>query len=178
MCPLLPVAFALGANLGDRGASLAAAAGALVASGIVSDPLLSSVYETSPLGEAQPAYLNQVLVGRSRAGPRELLDLARAIEERLGRVRDGTRWGPRVIDVDLLVVGGEVRREPDLVLPHPGIAARRFVLEPWAEVDPRFVVPGLGRSVDELLAELLARGDRSTVERRSPADLSRERRGS
>jgi len=164
LAPSHPVAFSLGANLGDRAASLAAAARMLVDAGWVIDPRLSSVYETAPLGPEQPAYLNQVLVGRSGAGPRELLGAALAIETSLGRVRDGTRWGPRAIDIDLLAVGAELRAEPDLVLPHPGIAVRRFVLEPWAEVDPEFVVAGLGRSVRSLLAELVSRGDRSKVE--------------
>jgi 2-amino-4-hydroxy-6-hydroxymethyldihydropteridine diphosphokinase len=84
-------------------------------------------------------------------------------------VREGRRWGPRAIDIDLLALGEERIDEPDLVLPHPGIPARRFVLEPWAELDPGFVPAGLGRSVAELLAALIAAGDRLAVRRIEPA---------
>jgi 2-amino-4-hydroxy-6-hydroxymethyldihydropteridine diphosphokinase len=110
-----------------------------------------------------------VIAGLSRHGARALLDAALAIERRLGRERGGERWGPRSIDIDLLAIGDEIRSEPDLVLPHPEIARRRFVLVPWAEVDPGFVVPGTGRCVAELLAALDAAGDRAAVEPWRPA---------
>jgi 2-amino-4-hydroxy-6-hydroxymethyldihydropteridine diphosphokinase len=169
MTPRTTVAFGLGSNLGDRSAHLAAAVERLLSLGAVREPRLSAIYETSPIGPEQPAYLNQVLVGMSDATPEALLSSLHAIEGALGRTRSAVRWGPRTIDIDLLALGAERRDGPDLVLPHPGIADRRFVLEPWAEVDPDFVVPGLGRSVAALLRELIARGDRHTVEPWRPA---------
>jgi len=84
---------------------------------------------------------------------RELLDTLLAVEQDLGRVREGPRYGPRTIDLDLLLYGDAVVAEPGLELPHPRLHERRFALEPLAELDPALVVPGRGR-VSDLLAEL------------------------
>jgi 2-amino-4-hydroxy-6-hydroxymethyldihydropteridine diphosphokinase len=87
------------------------------------------------------------------AGPHELLDRLLAVERELGRVRDGTRWGPRTIDLDLLVYGSETLDEPRLTLPHPRMHERLFVLEPLAELAPDLALPGRG-TVRELVSEL------------------------
>jgi len=156
------VAFGLGANLGDRVAALQGAVDVLVAHLV--DPVVSSVYETAPVGgPEQPDYANAVLVGESDAAPEQLLAAAHEAEQAWSRTRE-TRWGPRTLDVDVLVVGELVSDDPVLTLPHPRAQERAFVLVPWIEADPDAVLPD-GRAVAALLAELrVAPGD----VRRSP----------
>jgi 2-amino-4-hydroxy-6-hydroxymethyldihydropteridine diphosphokinase len=101
----------------------------------------------------QPRFLNGAVALDTELAPRELLSLLLAVERRLGRVRDGSRWGPRTIDLDLLLYGSEVVDEPGLSVPHPRLAERRFALEPLAELAPELVVPGSG-TVKDLLAAL------------------------
>jgi len=138
----------LGANLGDREATIRAAVGALP--GVIAG---SALRETDPVGMTeQPRFLNGVAALRTALAPRELLDVLIAVERRLGRER-GERWGPRTIDLDLLLYGGETVDEPGLTVPHPRLHERRFVLEPLAELDPELVVPGRG-PVSALLAAL------------------------
>jgi 2-amino-4-hydroxy-6-hydroxymethyldihydropteridine diphosphokinase len=110
---------------------------------------VSPVYETDPVGgpQDQPAFLNAVLVLDTMLAARTLVERALAVEDAYGRSRE-ERWGPRTLDVDVLAVGAETIDEPDLVVPHPLIAERGFVLHPWAEVDPDFEIPGLGRVAD------------------------------
>jgi 2-amino-4-hydroxy-6-hydroxymethyldihydropteridine diphosphokinase len=112
----------------------------------------SSVRETDPVGFAdQPKFLNAVAELRTDLSPRELLERLLAIERELGRERARERrWGPRLIDLDLLLYGGEVIDEPGLTVPHPRLAERRFVLEPLAEIAPGLRLPD-GRAVRELL---------------------------
>lgn len=131
---------------------------------------LSSVYETDPVGDAdQPRFLNAVAVLEADGSARALLDRALEIERSLGRVRDpDRRAGPRTIDLDLLVFGDAVVDEPGLVLPHPRLGDRRFVLEPLAEAAPALAVPGLGRAAD-----LLARLPPGGVRRWRPPDALR-----
>jgi 2-amino-4-hydroxy-6-hydroxymethyldihydropteridine diphosphokinase len=141
----------LGANLGDREAAIRQAAELLGA------VRLSSIRETEPWGyEEQPRFLNAVAELETQLGPRVLLDRLVEVERGLGRTRDGPRWGPRTIDLDLLVYGDEVIDEPGLTVPHPRLHERSFVLEPLAELDPELVVPGRGR-VLALLRELESR---------------------
>ncbi|MEO8290521.1 MAG: 2-amino-4-hydroxy-6-hydroxymethyldihydropteridine diphosphokinase [Gaiellaceae bacterium] len=141
----------LGSNLGDRGGSIAAALERLD-----EDPLVlqgvSTVRDTEPVGvTGQPRFLNAVAAVETDLGARELLECLLAIERGLGRDRSGEeRWGPRVIDLDLLLYGSEVIDEPGLTVPHPRLAERRFVLEPLAELDPALRLPD-GRAVRELL---------------------------
>jgi len=144
----------LGSNLGDRESNLGDALRCL---GERADIVLTSPWlETEPWGIAdQPWFLNGVARLRWTGSSRDLLRLCLETEHRLGRVR-GERNGPRVIDVDVLVFGERVLDEPGLVLPHPGIASRRSVLEPWSLVAPELVVPTLGESVGAL-AERAAR---------------------
>ena len=115
---------------------------------------VSSLRETDPVGVVdQPRFLNGAVAVDTDRPPRELLTVLLGIERRLGRVRDGTRWGPRTVDLDLLLYGEHVVDEPGLRIPHPRLSERRFVLEPLAELDRGLVVPGVG-SVSELLAAL------------------------
>ncbi len=101
----------------------------------------------------QPRFLNGVVALDTELTAPDLLEVLLASERRLGRVRDGVRWGPRTIDLDLLLYGDEVVDEPGLRVPHPRLHERRFVLEPLVELDPELVVPGAG-TVSDLLAAL------------------------
>jgi 2-amino-4-hydroxy-6-hydroxymethyldihydropteridine diphosphokinase len=149
-------AVALGANLGERAGTLVSAVAAIRATAGVEVVATSGVYETEPVGgpEGQPGYLNAVAVVETTLAAHELLAALATVEDSHGRVRT-ERWGPRTLDLDVLAYGSEVSTDPALTLPHPRAAERAFVLVPWAEVDPDFVVPGLGR-VRDLLAALPA----------------------
>jgi len=145
----------LGANLGKRDATIAEAL-CLLDEDDRTSVLGSTVpIETEPVGyEDQPRFLNAAAKIATTRSPRELLELLLSIELALGRVRgEGPRYGPRTIDLDLLVYGNETIDEPALVVPHPLLHERRFALGPLAELDPELVVPGRG-SVSALLAEL------------------------
>ncbi len=140
----------LGSNLGDREGTMRRAI-ELLGDEVVA---ISTFRKTDPVGyEDQPRFLNAVLALETGLGPRELLDRLLAVELELGRRRDGPRYGPRTIDLDLLVYGDEVVDEPGLHVPHPRLTERRFVLEPLFELDPDLVVSGVGR-VSALLAGL------------------------
>jgi len=142
---------ALGSNLGDRELNIDSAVAEI--SKIIEVTHLSTNHETDPVGGPdQPKYLNAVLIAESLLAPDELLKALLAIESRLGRVRE-IHWGPRTIDLDLIIVDDEKIDSPDLVLPHPRAHERRFVLEPWAEIDPEAVLPGHGR-VEEILLRI------------------------
>ena len=115
---------------------------------------VSSFRETEPVGVVdQPPFLNGAVEVETSLPPRALLDALFGIEYELGRTRDGTRWGPRTIDLDLLVYAEEVIDEPGLRVPHPRLHERRFALEPLAELRPELVVPGAGK-VSELVTAL------------------------
>jgi 2-amino-4-hydroxy-6-hydroxymethyldihydropteridine diphosphokinase len=106
----------------------------------------SSLYRSTPFGGVeQPDFVNAVAALLTILSPGELLAELQGIELRQGRERDGSRWGPRVLDLDLLVYSGASIDEPGLTVPHPGIAERNFVLLPLGEIAPDLVVPGLGR---------------------------------
>jgi 2-amino-4-hydroxy-6-hydroxymethyldihydropteridine diphosphokinase len=144
----------LGANIGNRRRTLAAALEELAAEPGIAVVAVSSVRETDPVGIAdQPRFLNAAAALETELTPRELLDRLLAVERRLGRTRSGPRFGPRTIDLDLLVYGGEQIDEPGLEVPHPRLHERRFALEPLAEIAPGLVVPGRG-PLDALLAGL------------------------
>ena len=145
----------LGANLGKRDATIEEAL-RLLGEDDRTSVLGSTVpIETEPVGyEDQPRFLNAAAKLATTRSPGELLELLLSIERALGRVRgEGPRYGPRTIDLDLLVYGNETIDDPALVVPHPRLHERRFALEPLAELDPELVVPGRG-SVSALLAEL------------------------
>lgn len=137
----------LGSNLGDREAALRGAL-ELLGEDVVA---VSSFRETEPVGYLdQPAFLNAAAALETGLEPRALLERLLGVERELGRTREGPRHGPRTIDLDLLVYDDRVIDEPGLVVPHPRLAERRFVLEPLAELDPDLVVPGRGRVADLL----------------------------
>jgi 2-amino-4-hydroxy-6-hydroxymethyldihydropteridine diphosphokinase len=150
---------ALGANLGDPPSQLRAALQQLRASAEVEVVAVSGFYRTPPLGPpGQPDYCNAVCAVETGLEPEGLLDLLQSIENAAGRRRDGERWGPRVLDLDLLHVEGRVSRTPRLTLPHPHLHQRAFVLVPLAEIAPDLQIPGLG-SVESLVSAI----DRSGV---------------
>jgi 2-amino-4-hydroxy-6-hydroxymethyldihydropteridine diphosphokinase len=142
---------ALGANLKDPSDAIELAIALLAES---SDLIArSSLYSTKPVGgPPQPDYVNAVCILDSDLPARDLLSLLHGIEKSMGRVRE-ERWGPRVIDLDLITYGNVVSEVADLELPHPRAHERRFVLEPWLEVDPDAELPRRGR-VSQILAEL------------------------
>jgi 2-amino-4-hydroxy-6-hydroxymethyldihydropteridine diphosphokinase len=137
----------LGSNLGDRLKNLGSAVRLLEERGV--EVVRSSrVYETEPVGgPAQGPYLNAVLEGDCEGSARALLDAARGVEEAMGRVRS-ERWGPRVIDVDILTFGDERIDEPDLVVPHPRMHERGFVLIPLLELTADPILPGGRRAAE------------------------------
>jgi 2-amino-4-hydroxy-6-hydroxymethyldihydropteridine diphosphokinase len=145
----------IGSNLGDSRALIAAALEQLGAEDGVEVVGVSTLRETDPVGyEDQPPFLNGAAEVETELGPRDLLARLLAIERQLGRVRgEGPRFGPRTIDLDLLLYGHESVDEPGLEVPHPRLHERRFALEPLAELDAALEVPGRG-SVQALLAGL------------------------
>lgn len=144
----------IGANLGDREATIERAVALLRAEPEIEVVAVSRLVETEPWGPVeQPPYLNGALELDTGLSPTALLLTLLRIERTLGRTRDGERWGPRTIDLDLLLVDGRVERSDELELPHPRMHERAFVLEPLAELDAGLVVPGRG-TVAELLAAL------------------------
>jgi len=144
----------LGANLGDRETTLRRAVERLGRVDGVEVVGVSQLVETDPVGVVdQPRFLNGAVAVETTLSPQELLDALLSVERELGRVRDGERWGPRTLDLDLLVYGDLVVEEPGLRVPHPRLHERRFALEPLAELDPELEVPGRG-SVGALLSAL------------------------
>lgn len=144
----------LGANLGDREATIRTALRRLQDHEEIEVQRVSRLRETDPVGyEDQPQFLNGVARLQTTLEPRELLTVLLDLERDLGRTRHGPRFGPRTIDLDILLYDDRVVDEPGLRVPHPRIAERAFVLEPLAELDPGLDVPGRGR-VQALLAGL------------------------
>jgi 2-amino-4-hydroxy-6-hydroxymethyldihydropteridine diphosphokinase len=144
----------LGSNLGEREQTIRRALDRLAAEGDVDIVAVSSLRETDPVGYLdQPRFLNGAAALRTTLPPRALLARLHAVEMELGRDRSGPRFGPRTIDLDLLLYGDERIDEPEVVVPHPRIAERRFVIEPLFELDSGLEVPGRG-SVRALLAAL------------------------
>jgi len=151
----------LGANVGDRAGTLAAARDALADIGRLS--AASSLYETAPWGRTdQPPFLNACCALETDLAPLALRQATAALETRLGR-RRRARWGPRELDVDLLLYGRWIVRAEGLVVPHPRLLERAFTLVPLAEIAPEAAVPGAGVTVGEALRRL----------RREPADVRR-----
>jgi 2-amino-4-hydroxy-6-hydroxymethyldihydropteridine diphosphokinase len=148
----VPVAIALGSNLGDRRAHLDWAIGQLASH--LAQLRASSFHETAPVDVKgpQPHYLNAVVVGRTTLGPRALLDLLLDLERARGRERPARR-APRTLDLDLILYGGRVIDEPGLIVPHPEFHRRAFVLVPLAEVAADWKDPRSGRTVGELARE-------------------------
>ena len=138
----------LGANVGDREAQIREAAA------LIGAERLSSLVETEPWGIVdQPPFLNAAAEVETHLSARAFLEHLLAVERRLGRLRTGKRWGPRTIDLDLLLYGWETIDEPGLVVPHPFLLERAFALEPLCELAPGLEIPGNG-TVREALAGL------------------------
>jgi 2-amino-4-hydroxy-6-hydroxymethyldihydropteridine diphosphokinase len=155
----------LGSNLGDRLATLQGGLDALLAGPDVTAVAVSGVYETAPVGgPEQPDYLNAVLIVDTTLPAAGLLARCQQAEAAFNRAREVV-WGPRTLDVDIIVYGDVVSEDPGLTLPHPRAAQRRFVLAPWLEADPAAAVPGQGP-----VSALLARAGQAGVRRR--ADLA------
>lgn len=146
----------LGANLGDRKMTIRRAVELLSGEPGIEVVAVSTLRETGPVGYVeQPDFVNGAVALETQLPPQELLGRLLAVERELGRVRAaGPRFGPRTIDLDLLLYGEETVDEPGLTLPHPRLAERRFVLEPLHDLDPDLTLPD-GRSVRDLLASSL-----------------------
>jgi 2-amino-4-hydroxy-6-hydroxymethyldihydropteridine diphosphokinase len=142
----------LGANLGDRAAALGAALDLLGASGQVTVCAVSSLYETAPMYVTdQPSFLNAVARVETSLAPEALLDLLKQVEVTRGRVAR-YRYGPREVDLDILLYDDLVLDTPQLTIPHKGLAERAFVLAPLAELAPRLTIQGTAATVESLLA--------------------------
>lgn len=153
----------LGANLGDAALTLRQAGDALVRQPGLDAVRLSSLYRTPAWGRRdQPDFINAVAVAHTQLSPTTLLDTLLAVERSFGRQRspDGRdRWGPRTLDLDLLLYGQQVVSLPKLTVPHPHLHARAFALVPLLELAPEVVIPGLGAAAD-----LLERVDQGGIE--------------
>lgn len=148
----MKVVIALGANLGEPRSQVAGAVDAIRE--IIKVSALSSLYETEPFGvpDSQPNYINAVLIGETEKKPLDLMKALLEVENELGRTRSFQN-AARIIDIDIIDLGGLFMESEALTLPHPRAHERRFVLEPWLEIDPEAQLPGRG-SVRELLAAL------------------------
>lgn len=153
----------IGSNMGDREKNCIDAIRLIEETGAGKILKRSSLYHTPPYGfERQDWFINAALQMETGLGPRELLHSLKSIEARLGR-EPGFRWGPRLIDLDLLFYNGAVLDSPDLVVPHPGIPERRFVLEPLAEIEAELMHPILKKSISEMLNSLGFSGEREEL---------------
>jgi 2-amino-4-hydroxy-6-hydroxymethyldihydropteridine diphosphokinase len=146
------VILALGSNLGDRCANLRQALEEISAR--VSINNTSSIYETPPWGYLeQPVFLNQVLSGWTSLNPAELLTFLKGIEREMGRIKN-FKNGPRLIDIDILLFGEQIINTENLVIPHPRMLERGFVLLPLSEIEPDLIIPGTNKSVADFLQKV------------------------
>jgi 2-amino-4-hydroxy-6-hydroxymethyldihydropteridine diphosphokinase len=168
MRPIRQAVLALGSNLGERFNTLQGAINALADTPEVKVVSVSPVYESPALDapEGSRDFLNAVLLVDTTLSVHTLLERAHAVESAFGRVRGGTVNEPRTLDVDLIVVGERIADDPDLVLPHPRVHERAFVLRPWLDIEPEAYVPGQGLAVD-----LIEKTDQSTLTRRDDLEL-------
>ena len=151
------IGIALGSNLGNRYANLQAACDCLRKIAVVGEPFLeASTFETEPLHcpPGSPFFSNSVIEMAWEGSPFDLLEITQSIESQLGRTANPERNAPRIIDVDLLYFGREIIDTEALVLPHPRIGERRFVLQPLAEIRPDLILPGQSHTIAERLAVL------------------------
>jgi 2-amino-4-hydroxy-6-hydroxymethyldihydropteridine diphosphokinase len=159
----------LGSNLGDPVSQIRIALNEL--SQLSKSRLIrqSALYRTAPWGNTdQPDFVNAVAEIETDLSARQLLDSLLQVEARAGRVREGLRWGPRLIDLDLLIYGDERIDESNLHVPHPRMQDRAFVMVPLVELEPTLEVPGIG-----VLADLIAQLDTSSCLRMEPDSLQR-----
>lgn len=150
---------ALGSNLGDRRENLRTALKELDSLPTIDIGRVSSVYETAPVGMTeQPKFLNMAAEISTSLSAHELLEAMLQVENQMGRERT-VRWGPRVIDLDLLVYGSSQIDMPGLIVPHPRLQERAFVLRPLMEIAPNLILPGDGESVESLWEKLDKNGN-------------------
>ena len=144
----------LGSNEGDRHAQLSRAARAL--GGLARTRLvqMAPIYETAPVGPPQPDFLNTVVELDTRLAPQELLRELKRLEQKLGRRPSMQRWGPRPVDLDVLLYDDLILQEPELTIPHPRLHERWFVLEPLAQLAPELVHPVLKQPISALLEQV------------------------
>jgi 2-amino-4-hydroxy-6-hydroxymethyldihydropteridine diphosphokinase len=143
---------AMGSNLGDRLDYLQGGLDGLFDTPRITFLAVSPVYETVPVGgPEQPDYLNAVVIAETSMPAQAVLERCLSLEDAFGRVRD-ERWGPRTLDLDLIIYGDEVSNGPGLTLPHPRAHERAFVLAPWHDADPQAQLPGHGPVADLLAA--------------------------
>ncbi|QQE67091.1 2-amino-4-hydroxy-6-hydroxymethyldihydropteridine diphosphokinase [Leptolyngbya sp. BL0902] len=161
----IPCAVALGSNLGESQRILAAALQQLGSLTETTVTARSSLYKTAPVGPPQPDYLNACALIETHLSAQDLMAALLAIEADFGRIRQ-ERWGPRILDLDLILYADQVINEPDLQLPHPRFRERAFVLVPLAEIAPHWVDPVTGRTILDLCSAL----DRNGVEPLSSAE--------
>jgi len=141
-----PAYIGLGSNLQKPAQQIEEALGLVAEIPVTRVVAVSSLYRSAPFGRVeQPDFVNAVASMMTQLVPLELLARLQDVENRQGRDRDEARWGPRVLDLDLLVYSAQTIDEPDLSVPHPGIGERNFVLLPLGEIAPDLVIPGLGR---------------------------------
>jgi 2-amino-4-hydroxy-6-hydroxymethyldihydropteridine diphosphokinase len=162
----------IGSNQGDRLALMSKAVKLLNAGGRLRVTRIAPIIETDPVGgPPQPPYLNTVAEGETPLSPQDTLALLQAVERELGRVASPVKWAPRPIDLDLLFYESHVIRQAGLIIPHPRLHERAFVLEPLAQLAPEFVPPRLGETVGRRLVAL----ERSSHSARTlrPAGLPR-----
>jgi 2-amino-4-hydroxy-6-hydroxymethyldihydropteridine diphosphokinase len=153
-----PAYIGVGSNLNEPRAQLAQAFAKLAELPRTRVLLISPIYRSQPFGPVkQPDFANAVVGLLTQLEPRELLSSLQSIEGAQGRPKERERWGPRVIDLDLLVYGQLRRADPELTVPHPGIVERNFVLYPLADIAPDLDIPGLGR-VTELKGRVTSAG--------------------
>lgn len=165
----LKVYIGLGSNLGYRKGNIRKAVSLLEGLGRISK--ISSIYETEPVGPVEQRwFLNAVVEIETDLEPRELLLRLKELERRIGRSEGGERWGPREIDLDILFYGDLVMEDEDLIIPHPRIGERRFVLEPLYEIAPDLIHPITGSTVSEMLKEVR---DRHVVRRMRDLEVVR-----
>ncbi len=153
-----PAYVGVGSNLSDPQSQVLAAIAKLATLPLTRVVLISPRYASHPMGSVvQPEFVNAVVALLTQLGAPELLDALRGLERAFGRPERREKWGPRIIDLDILVYGRERRSDPELTLPHPGIAGRNFVLYPLGDIAPDLDIPGLGR-VSQLRSRVPAEG--------------------
>jgi 2-amino-4-hydroxy-6-hydroxymethyldihydropteridine diphosphokinase len=150
---LVTVYIGLGSNLANPAEQIRSARTAIMQTHGIKETAFSSLYHSSPMGpQDQPDYVNAVMCVATKLSPIDLLRCLQRIENIHGRVRKAERWGARTLDLDMLIYNDQLIDEPDLIVPHPGLAERAFVLYPLFEIAPQLKVPGKGNIAD-LLAQ-------------------------
>lgn len=156
---------ALGSNIGNREANLELALDLMEANPHIGVKAVSSRYLTEPWGNAQQAdFFNQVGWIETDLSPRELLAYLQEIEIKMGR-QPSEKWGPRIIDLDIILYGQEIVQETDLIIPHPYAQQRLFVLIPLQEINPEIVFPDSGMDIREVLIRVIGREEKQIIKR-------------